>query len=135
MATIATRKTRTSDLIKGEFGLNENYERLVKSVTATATTEIGTVFDPDTNAALVAANVATATVLWVCVDDKVDEITASGTHALAMLVGGPGGSGHATIVREELKFGDSLSSGQIDTVTGLLKAQGIRVVRRTGAEG
>lgn len=134
MATVATRPTRVGDLIKNEFGLDHGYERVRKSLTVALAAQIGTVYAND-GTITVAADVASlatdgTTPLFILIDDTIytDGHAAASTASYVCLKGGPGGSGHAIVVREQLKFGDSLTSGQIDTVVGVLNSQGIKVV-------
>lgn len=134
MTLVATRPTRVGDLIKGEFGLEHGYERVSKSLTVALAAQIGTVYANDGTITLAADVAALATdgttPLFVLVDDKIytDGHTAASTAAYVCLKGGPGSSGAAVIVREQLKFGDTLTSGQIDDVVEVLESQGIKVV-------
>ena len=134
MATVATRPTRVGDLIKNEFGLDHGYERVRKTLTVASTAQIGTVYAND-GTITVAADVASlatdgTTPLFILVDDAVymDGHANGASVAYACLKGGPGGSGHAIVVREQLKFGDTLTENQINTVVAVLESQGIKVV-------
>ncbi len=136
MATVATRPARVGDLIKNEFGLDHGYERVRKALVVAVNAQIGTVYAND-GTITVAADVATlatdgTTPLFILVDDAVytDGHAAAATVTYACLKGGPGGSGHAVVAREALKFGDTLTSNQIDTVVGVLQSQGIKVVNQ-----
>lgn len=127
--TIATRKTLIGDLVKGEALISDNYENSVQTLTMTTDMEIGTCFNPADGTVVVAADIGTITGVWILVDSKTyTTVTASGDYPLAVMEGGPGGSGYAIVVREELKFGDTLTSGNIDSVVALIEAQGIKVV-------
>ena len=127
--TIATRKTLIGDLVKQEHLISENYERSVETLTMTTDMEIGTCFNPADGTVVVAADIGTITGVWILVDTKTYvTVTADGNYDLAVLKGGPGGSGSAIVVREQLKFGDALTEGNIDSVVALLEAQGILVV-------
>lgn len=66
----------------------------------------------------------------IVIDDTIYEIAAGdlpGDFSVACLRGGPGASGGAIVVREQLKFGDALTTAQVDTVVGALEARGIFV--------
>lgn len=134
MTLVATRKTRLGDLLKMEFGLDHGYERKVMDLTLpVGGGEIGQVYAAD-GTITVAADVASlqtdgTTPLYILIDDNV----YTGIYLdpdypeYVVLSGGPGGSGAAVIVREQLKFGDSLTSNQIDTVVSVIESQGIKV--------
>lgn len=66
----------------------------------------------------------------ILIDDSVYQLDLSGgaaDHDLAVLRGGPGGSGGAIVVREQLKFSGSMTDAQIDAVVRALNARGIKV--------
>lgn len=131
-AALEARKTRVSDLVKHEYGLERNYCRSVEELTiADIDVEIGTVFNAADGTIYVAADDGEATAVWILVDDTIyTDITATGDYDLAVLVGGPGASGACEVVREQLKFGDAMTSGEIDAVVAILESQGIRVVNQ-----
>ena len=139
MTTIANRPTRIGNLVKMEFGLEHGYERSIKTLTVAAYSEtaphgveIGQVYAAD-GTILVAADVAGlatdgTTPLSVLVDDTAyTDGHSAGDVDYVVIEGGPGGSGAAILVREQLKFGDTLTSGQIDTVVSVLNSQGIKI--------
>lgn len=128
--TVAVRKTLLSNFVKSEFGLEHFYERDVRALTVTGDEEIGAVFASD-GTILLAADVAGLTGddnLSMLVDDCIyTDGAGAGTRDFAVLTGGVGASGSAIVVREQLKFGDALSAGQIDSVVASIEAQGIKV--------
>ncbi len=133
MTTVATRKTRVGDLIKGEFGLEDGYERVSRSITVAAAAEIGEVYKGDgTLIAAVdveAAGTIAGEQVSILVDDAVyTDGLGAGTRVYAVLNGGPGASGAAIVAREQLKFADALSEANIDEVVVELTRQGIKVV-------
>lgn len=129
MATVDTRKTRVGDLIKMEFGLEHGYERETRSLTVAAAAEIGEVYAADGTIVVIADVAAIAgTDICILVDDAVyTDGLGAGTRSYVVLAGGPGASGAAVVVREQLKFGDGLSAGNIDSVVGALNTKGIKV--------
>lgn len=142
MSKVANRPTLASDLIKYEFGMDQFYEREMKTLTVAAFSataphgvEIGQVYAADGTITL-AADVAAletdgTTPLYILVDDSVyTDGHAAGTGSYAVIGGGVGGSGAVTVTREQLKFGDALTSGNIDTVVSVLNSQGIKVVNQ-----
>ena len=132
MATVATRKTRVGDLIKMEAGLEHGYERESRTLTVSATAEIGEVYAAD-GTIVVIADIAGLSGNDICilVDDAVyTDGLGAGTRAYAVLAGGAGASGAAIVVREQLKFGDGLSSGNIDSVEAVLNEKGIKVANQ-----
>jgi len=134
MPKIADRKTRVSALLKGEALKDRNYVRDVKTLDLTGATEapeIGTCYNSADGTVIVAADVSGFSgSIWILVDDTIytDWVSGTTSYNLAVLTGGPGGSGFAEVVREELKFGDGLSAGQIDSIVAVIESQGIRVV-------
>lgn len=129
MTVIATKRTGFSAVVKGEFGVDRNYERSAETLTMTTTMDLGTVFNAADGTIVVAADVATLTEVWILIDPETyTKVTADGDYELAVLTGGAGGSGWAEVARQELKYGDALSAGQKATVEALLESQGIRVV-------
>ena len=134
MTLVATRPTRVGDLIKGEFGLEHGYERVEKTLTVATGAQIGTVYANDGTITVVAdvGSLATngTTPLFILIDDTVytDGHANGASASYVCLKGGPGASGAAVVVREQLKFGDALNAGQIDTVVAVLQSQGIKVV-------
>lgn len=136
MTTVATRKTRVGDLIKGEFGLEHGYERKMRSITVPADAELGMVFKGDgTLIAAVdveAAGTIAGEEVSILVDDAVyTDGLGAGTREYAVLSGGPGASGAAIVVREQLKFADALSAGNIDEVILEIEAAGIKVATQS----
>lgn len=133
MSKIATRKTKQGDLLKGEFMPQVGYERAVLTTLVDSAMEIGTVVKTDgdgTYSTVVAADVATLPAdIAVVIDPTIYEsdFSTPADTDIACLHGGPGASGGAVIVREQLKFGDSLSAGQVDTVVAAIEARGIKV--------
>lgn len=133
MTSVATRKTRLSAFVKLETLQDRNYCRSVETLTLAGEVEIGAVFNPADGELLAAADVAGLTagddVLWLLVDDRVYSMyTGAGDYDLAILKGGPGASAPVEVMRDQLKFADALSSGQVDSVVAVLNAQGIRVI-------
>lgn len=66
----------------------------------------------------------------ILIDDevyKLDLSAGAADHDLAVLRGGPGGSGGAIVVREQLKFSGAMTDAQIDAVVSALNARGIKV--------
>lgn len=133
MALVAERPTLVGDLVKYEFLLSHGYERQVKTLTVALNAKIGEVYADD-GTITVAADVNAlavdgSTPLFILVDDKIytDGHTAASQGSYVVLAGGPGASGGAVVVREQLKFGDALSSGQVDDVVEVLESQGIKV--------
>lgn len=135
-AKVADRPTLHSDLVKADFWKEHDYTREMKILTVAAFSqtaphgvEIGQVYAND-GTILVAADVAGlatdgTTPIFLLVDDEVyfdDHADAANTKAYAVIKQGP-----AVVVREQLKFGDTLSSGQIDTVVSVLESQDIEV--------
>lgn len=130
MASIASRKTKVGDLVVGEFNALDNYERTTMTLTVTTDMEIGTVFNAADGTVYVAADDGVVTEVVILVDDAFSEIvTADGDYTLAVLKGGPGGSGWAQINSGELKYGDTLTSGEQAAVEALIESQGIRVLK------
>lgn len=129
MPHVATRRTRVSAFVKYEALGDRNYERQVQTLTLDGTEDIGTVFQSD-GTIVVAADVATLTdPVWLLVDEDIyANFTTAGDYDVAVLTGGAGGSGAAEVLRSQLKFGDSLSAGQIDTVVAQIESQGISVL-------
>lgn len=130
MTLVATYPTKLGELLKGEFKPEHGYMRSIATITVNANDEIGTVYASD-GTVLIAADVAGLVGdgtdgLQILIDDRVYDGT-TGSRDLAVIAGGPGGSGGAIVVREQLKFGDALSAGQIDTVVAAIEAQGIKV--------
>ena len=125
MASIETRPTKVSNLVKKEFWLETGYCRSAETLLLTANAEIGMVYETDgdgTYSEVTAAKVATLDAdIVVLVDDAVYG-AGTGDVALNALKRGP-----AVVVREQLKFGDALSSGQIDTVVAALVVLGFQV--------
>lgn len=134
MTALTARPTRVSDFVKQEDGMNRNSMRSVETLTLVAPAEVGGVYNPADGELLAAADVAGLTpgtsTLWLLVDETVDEVAADGDYAMAVLDGAVGSSKLAIVIREELKFADSLTSGQVDTVAAVLAEQGIEVVLR-----
>lgn len=129
MPKIADRRTRYSAVVKGEALLDRNYENDVKTLTMTTDYDIGTVFNAADGTVYVAADDGVATAVWILTDpDTYKTVTANGDYDLMVMTGGPGGSGWAEVARQELKFGDALSAGQLANVYALLEGQGIRLV-------
>ena len=132
MSTVGTRLTRAGDLIKHEYGLSHGYERESRSLTVAAVAEIGEVYNAD-GTLLAAADVEAAgtiagDAICILVDDAVyTDGLGAGTRAYAALTGGPGSSGAAVVVREQLKFADALSEANIDEVVVELVRLGIKV--------
>lgn len=128
--TYSAMKTKLSDLVKYEEGVERNAARAIKSLTIDDIDwEIGTCFNIADGTVVVAADVATLTGVWILIDDSIyTDVTATGAHNLGVLTGHEGV--YVEVAREQLKFGDALSSGQIDSVEAILKAQGIKVVNQ-----
>ena len=132
MAIVGTRKTRAGDLIKFEGNLDHGYERESRSLTVALDAEIGGVYKTDgTLLAAVdveAAGEILAENLAILVDDEIyfDGLGA-GTRSYACLVGGPGASGSAIVVREQLRFADAMSVANVDEVVARLNVLGIKV--------
>lgn len=133
---IADRPTLHSDLVKADFWKEHDYTREMKTLTVAEYSqtsphgvEIGQVYADD-GTILVAADVAGlatdgTTPIFLLVDDEVyfdGHADGASTKAYAVMKQGP-----AVVVREQLKFGDSLTSGQVDTVVSVLESQGIEV--------
>ena len=138
MSLIANRPTLVGDLIKSEAGASFNYSREMKSLTVAAFAEtaphgveIGQVYLADGTIVL-AADVATiaGNAVRILVDDAVytDGHADASTAEYAVLGAAPAGGGMVVVAREQLKFGDTLTSGQIDSVVVELNAQGIKVI-------
>lgn len=129
MTLIATKRPGFSDVVKGEFGIERNYERSVETLTMTTTMDLGTVFNAADGTIVVAADVASLTAVLILIDPETYiEVTADGSYDLAVMVGGAGGSGWAEVARQSLQYGDTLTAGQQATVEALIESQGIRVV-------
>lgn len=134
MTQIATRPTKLGNLLKGEFWAQHGYERESLTVNVTSGMEIGAVVKndgDDTYSAVVAADVTPGPLgedIGIVIDNTIYELTTTGDTSVACLRGGPGASGGAIVVREQLKFGDSLTEGEVDTVVASLEARGIKVV-------
>ena len=130
-AKVADRKTLVSDLIKSEFWLQDGYERAERSLTVLGTEEIGAVFASD-GTQIQQADIAGLTGsddLSILVDDCIyTRGDGAGTFSYAVATGGVGASGGLVVTRQQLKFLDTLSSGEINTVVVSLNAQGIKVV-------
>jgi len=91
---VATMRPVLGDTIIKEFDRQTGVCRDTKSVTITAETNLGAVIDPDTGAPLLAANVASATSVWILADeDLYTKVDADGTYDLAVWLGAPGASG------------------------------------------
>lgn len=131
MTKVASRPTKLGELLKGEFWAEHGYERKVATVNVTATMEIGAVVKTDgdgTYSIVAAANVATLPAdIAIVVDNALYDDATTGDREIVVLVGGPGASGGAIVVREQLKFSDTLTSGQVDTVVAAIEALGIKV--------
>lgn len=130
MTLVATYPTKLGELLKAEFMSAHGYERDSRTVNVTATMEIGAVVKTDgdgTYSIVAAADVAALPAdIAIVIDDRIYDGT-TGDRAVACLAGGPGASGGAVVVREQLKFGDALTSGQVDTVVAAIEALGIKV--------
>jgi hypothetical protein len=131
MTAIQTRPTKLGNLLKGEFFPSDGYERETRTLTlaGTGVEQIGAVFAAD-GTIVVAADVAAiaGTDVSILIDSSVyDLVSGTVSAALAVLAGGAGASGGAIVVREQLKFGDTLTAGQIDTVVAAITAKGIKV--------
>lgn len=125
MAKVADRPNRVSNLLKHEYGFEHGYERGLKELTIPAGAQIGGVYKAD-GTIVSAADVADLEgPLAILIDDNV--YMYGGNNTYVVLTGGPGASGAAVIVREQLSFGDELSEEQIDAVVALIEAQGIKV--------
>ena len=141
MTKIAQMPDTVSDVIRQEALREHAYERAEKSLTvaefsdvAPHGVEIGEIYADD-GTILVQADVAGlatdgTTPLSILIDDAVyfDGHADGVTEDYVCVVGGAGASGSAIVKRKYLKFGDTLSSGEIDTVVSVLESQGIRVV-------
>lgn len=133
MPKIATRKTKLGDLLKGEFMPHVGYERQILTVEVDSDMEIGAVVQTDgdgTYSIVAQADVATLSAdIAVVIDPTIYEgdYSTPADADIACLKGGPGASGGAVIVREQLKFADALSSGEVDTVVAAIEALGIMV--------
>lgn len=134
---VADRPTRISDLVKHEYGQEHYYDRAVETLTVAEYSEvvphgveIGQVYAAD-GTILVAADVAGlstdgSTPLSILIDDTAYfDGHAAGDEDYAVLTRGP-----AVVAREQLKFGDALTEGNIDTVASVLEFQGIKVVNQ-----
>lgn len=133
MATIGTRKTRVGDLVKMELGLEHGYERKMRSITVSATAEIGEVYKGDgTLIAAVdveAAGTIAGEEVSILIDDAVyTDGLGAGTREYAVISGGVGASGAVIVKRDQLKFADTLSTANVDEVIVELNAAGIKVV-------
>lgn len=137
MATVANRPTLLGDLLKAELGAEHSYSREMKSLTVAAYSEtaphgveIGQVYAAD-GTIVVAADVATiaGNAVRILIDDNVyTDGLGAGTREYAVLGAAPAGGGMVVVAREQLKFGDTLTEGQIDSVVAEIEAQGIKVV-------
>jgi hypothetical protein len=127
MAKIATRETKLGNVLKYEQDPFSGIARGVATVNVTANMEIGAVVQSDgdgTYSIVAAADVATLSAdVAVVIDSTLYDSDATGDRAIAVLNGG----GDAIVVREQLKFADALSAGQIDTVVAALEAKRIKV--------
>jgi hypothetical protein len=125
MASIETRPTKIGNLVKKEFWIDNGYCRSPETLLLTGNAEIGMVYETDgdgTYSEVTAAKVATLDAdIVVLIDDAVYG-AGTGDTLLNTLKRGP-----VTIVREQLKFGDVLSGGQVDTVVAALEALGFQV--------
>lgn len=131
MTKIATRPAKLGEVLKAELLMEHGFARKAATVNVTSTMEIGSVVKTDgdgTYSIVVAANVATLpTDVGIVVDNALYDNKTTGDREIAILVGGPGASGGAIVVKEALKFGDALSAAQVNTVVAALEARGIKV--------
>lgn len=138
MTKVADRPTLHSDLVKADFWKEHDYTREMQTLTVAEYSqtaphgiEIGAVYAADGTITVAAdvAGLATdgTTPLSILVDDNVymDGHADAADVSYAVMIQGP-----AVVTREQLKFGDALSSGQIDTVASVLESQGIKVVNQ-----
>lgn len=136
MSKIATRKTKLGNLLKSEFKPEHGYERKTLTVNVTAGMEIGAVVlnDGDGTYSLLAAEDADGVVdisdIAIVIDDSIYNLSSSelGDNDVACLVGGPGASGGAIVVKEQLKFADELDATEVGRVVAAIEALGIKVV-------
>lgn len=130
MTAISTRPTKIGDLLKGEFWPEAGYERQTRTLTLAGdgSEQIGAVFKAD-GTIVVAADVAGlgGNDVAILIDDTVYDDPTSVEEDLAVLSGGPAGSGGAVVVREQLKFGDALSPAQVTSVVAVIESKGIKV--------
>lgn len=132
---VADRPTLVSDLVKYEFELPHRWTREIKALslaeysqTSPHGCEIGQVY-LSTGTLLQQADVAGlatdgSTPLYILVDDTVyvDGHADGAIVECAVMTEGP-----AIVAREQLKFADTLSESDIDTVVEVLSAQNIKV--------
>lgn len=137
MTIVANRPTLLGDLLKAELGAEHSYSREMKSLTvaeysetAPHGVEIGQVYKED-GTILEASDVAglSGDAVRILIDDAVytDGHADASTGSYAVLGAAPAGGGMVVVAREQLKFGDALSSAQVDAVVVELAKQGIKV--------
>lgn len=127
MTAIATRGNKPSNVVVFEDHKEFGYCRAVNTVTVEAGMDIGAVVVLDTGKYkwVEAADIATlAADVRVVVDQNTHD-SAVGDASLVTIFRGPAG-----VARGGLKFKDTLTSGQIDTVAAALEAKGIKVMQQ-----
>lgn len=132
---VADRPTLVSDLVKYEFNEAHYWDREIKALslaeysqTSPHGCEIGQVY-LSTGTLLEQTDVAGlatdgSTPLYILIDDTVyfDGHADGEIVECAVMVNGP-----AVVAREQLKFADTLSESDIDTVVSVLESQDIKV--------
>lgn len=125
MTTIATRSNKPSNVLVYELFPEFGHCRAVNTVTVEAGMDIGAVVVLDTGKYkwVEAADIATlAADVRVVIDLDTNTATV-GDASLVTLQRGAAG-----VTRGGLKFKDTLTSGQIDTVAAALEVKGIKVL-------
>lgn len=127
MTAIATRGAKSSNVLVYEDFPEFGHCRAVNTVTVQNGMDIGAVvvLNAGKYVWVTAAMVATLAADVRIVIDQNTAITAAGDASLVTLQRGPAG-----VARGGLKFKDTLTSGQIDTVAAALEAKGIKVMQQ-----
>lgn len=131
MPKIATRGAKLTSVLAFELAPEVGYSRSTATVTVETGMDVGAVvvLAAGKYKWVAAADVATlANDVRVVIDPTVTEV-GNGDKSLTLL-GNELAVAPAMVVRAGLKFKDSLTSGQIDTVISKLNAKGIRSVVR-----
>ena len=126
MTKLATRSNKPSNVLVYESGAEYGHCRSVDTVTVEAGMDVGAVVHLSGGKYVWVAASAVATLnadVRVVLDTG---ITTVGTGDKAIVTLGMPAKGYAGVSRGGLKFKDSLTSGQIDTVVAALAVKGVK---------
>ena len=134
MAAIQSRPAKPGNVVKYEFLREHGYEREPVTVLFAAGMGVGAVVKNDgdgTYSWVAAADIAALNPdVGVVVDAGIYDSDVVGDREVVVLLGGPGASGAAVVVKEGLTYADALSGAQRATVQTAIEAKGIKVGTR-----